>query len=333
VIDPGSGRVLRSLPAGTPAPDWRSLYRVAAGALQVLDPLTGGLRATHPVPAWATDVHASADGRWLVLSGSGDRFQVQDTAWMSAPLPVALSGRFSFDGISADGRRLYLLERLGGDDYRVRMYDLGARALDPSVIVDKTDLSDHMTGVALNGFTTSDGTMRLTLYEHGESGAFVHALALDPDARFAFCVDLPGPAQGWAFVQAPNGQVFYAVNASAGLVLQLTSQENSPPAVRRGAVQAANGLTTAAMAPDGGTLYVGSGSGVVAVDARTMRTMKTRTHVLTGLAVTGVGVAPDGRAVYAAVDGTRMVRLDPRTLATAGDVQLGAPVGAILHLS
>src|SRR5690348_12199380 len=87
VIDPGSGRVLRSLPPATPAPDWRSLYRVAAGALQVLDPLTGGLRATHPVPAWATDVHTSANGRWLVLSGSGDRFQVQDAGWTSAPVP------------------------------------------------------------------------------------------------------------------------------------------------------------------------------------------------------------------------------------------------------
>src|SRR5436309_9287361 len=101
VVDTLTGSVARVLPAGTPSPDWRSLYRVSAAALDVLDPLTGRTVANHPAPVWARAVRTSADGRWLVLApdGPGGHFQVQDAAWTAAPVDVALTGAFTFDAI------------------------------------------------------------------------------------------------------------------------------------------------------------------------------------------------------------------------------------------
>ena len=112
LIDSATGGVRGSMPVATPAPGWRSLYRVSAGTLAVLDPETGRTVASHAVPGWAQAVRTSSDGRWLVLTGSGQegRFQVQDAAFAAAPIAVALRGAFTFDGISNDGQRLYLLE-------------------------------------------------------------------------------------------------------------------------------------------------------------------------------------------------------------------------------
>src|SRR5262245_36184308 len=110
VVDAGAGRVVRTLPGGLPAPDWRRLYRLAAGTLQAVDPATGAVAASHPAPDWAQAVAASANGRWLVLSGPGSRFRLQDAAFQAPTPDVALPGRFTFDGVSGDGRRLYLLE-------------------------------------------------------------------------------------------------------------------------------------------------------------------------------------------------------------------------------
>ncbi len=235
VIEPISGRVVRTLPAGTPSPDWRRLYRLSAGALEVLDPLTGSLASTHPAPGWAQAVWTSANGRWLVFSqsGAGDRFQVQDAGWSAAPVSVDLHGSFTFDGISGDGQRLFLLERQDADHYQVRMYDVPGHALAPYVIVDKTDPSEPMSGRAVAGYATGDGEMQLTLYQRAKDHAFVHALPIGEAIQVAYCVDLPGPSEGWAFAPAPDGRRFYAVNVSAGRVVELTARNDGPPDLRQ----------------------------------------------------------------------------------------------------
>jgi hypothetical protein len=330
VVDWASRQVARTLPAGTPSPDWRALYRLSRGALDVLDPRDGRLRASHPAPDWAQAVHTSADGRWLVLSPTdpGDRFRVQDAAWAAAPVDVALPGGFTFDGISADGRRLYLLERLGPTHYQIRMYDLRRGALAPYVIADKTEIGKPMTGTAVAGFTTRSAAMQLTLYQRDDGGsAFVHTLPIGQEAQWAFCVDLPGPATGWGFAAAPDGVRFYAVNAAAGLVVELTAPPDQPPSPRQGQIAAQTGRPALAVSPDGRTLYVGSDAGVAAVDTRTLTV---RASGLAGQRVTAMGAAPDG-GVYAVTGATRLVRLDPRSLAVDDQVTLRGPLGAILH--
>jgi len=328
VIDARTGDVARTLPAGTPSPDWRRLYRVAGGALEVIDPATGLRVETHPAPDWARVVRTSPGGHWLVLAAAGpaDRFQVQDAAWAAPPVAVALPGSFTFDGISEDGQRLYLLERLGGDRYHVRRYDLGRGALSPSVIVDKTDASADMSGTGLASFATRSGLTQLTLYQRspGEGPAFLHVLPIgQPEAVWAFCVDLPGPSTGWAFAAAPDGQRFYAVNPADGRVVELNQRDPlGPPDVRQRRVEAGGaGEPALAVSPDGRTLYAGTGSGVMALDAGTL---SPRATGLAGQAVTAVAVAPDGGAVYAA-SGSRLLRLDPRSLALAGAVTPRGP--------
>jgi hypothetical protein len=230
VIDASTGEVVRTMPAGTPSPDWRWLYRISGGAVDVLDAEAGLQVAAHPAPSWAQVVRTSADGRLLVFARSGpwDRFQVQNAAWTSGPVDVALQGSFTFDGISADGRRLYLLEWLGADRYHVRMYDLVRGALAPYVIVDKLNISEDMSGTALASFATRTGEMQLTLYQRapGRGGAFVHALPIGQPMQWAFCVDLPGPSIGWAFAAAPDGRRFYAANPADGRVVELNGQRH-----------------------------------------------------------------------------------------------------------
>lgn len=331
VVDSGSGQVVRTLPVGDPSPDWRWLYRLSGGGLEVIDPLTGGVAATHPAPEWARVLHSSSSGRWLVFSAAGpaDRFQVQDAAWAGPPIDVSLHGSFTFDGISGDGHRLYLLERLGGDRYHVRMYDLGAGSLAPYVIVDKTDLKQVMSGSSLASYTTRSGMMQLTLYQRDADGhAFVHALPIGRAMQFAFCADLPGPPDGWGFVAAPDGQRFYAVNPAGGQVVELNGQDMGPPAVRQRQVGTGTGEPALAMSPDGATIYVGTGSGVLAVDAGTLAV---RTTGLAGQRVRALASAPDGTGVYAVTGASHLLRLDPRSLGVAGDVTLGGPLGAILR--
>jgi PQQ-like domain len=337
VVDTADGQVARTLPAGTPSPDWRVLYRLRPGALDVLDPLTGAIAASHPAPGWAGAVRTSAGGHWLVLAGAGpgDRFQVLDAGFTAPPVDIALDGTFTFDGISEDGQRLYLLEWAGVEHYQVRMYDVGLGRLSPNVISDKTEIGQPMTGVALAGFTTRDGSMQLTLYQRSATGqAFVHALPVGHEFPVAFCVDLPGPADGWSFAAAPSGQTFWAVNAGAGIVARLTALPDQPPDLRVsriGALPEAAGAGGAALAvaPDSATLYVGTSSRVVAVDART-GTVRLRGPA--GQPVSALAVAPDGGSVYAVSGATSLVRLDPRTLAPTGSrVTLRASLGAIVH--
>src|SRR5204862_6251152 len=77
-IDAGTGRLARTLPAAVPSPDWRWLYRLSAGAVEVVDPVTARVAASHAAPAWAQSIAVSANGRWLVLGEPGTaRFAVQ----------------------------------------------------------------------------------------------------------------------------------------------------------------------------------------------------------------------------------------------------------------
>ncbi len=332
VVDSASGQVVRTLPAGEPSPDWRWLYRLTRGALDVIDPLTGRVGATHPAPDWAQVVHSSANGRWLVLSAAGPagRFQVQDAAWAGRPIDVSLHGSFTFDGISGDGQRLYVLERLGGDRYHVRMHDVRAGSLAPYVIVDKTDLAQVMSGTALASFTTRSGMMQLTLYQRDAGGhAFVHALPIGQAMQFAFCADLPGPPDGWGFVAAPDGQRFYAVNPAGGRLVELYGDNVGPPGMRQRQIAVSGpGEPAVATSPDGATIYVGTGSGILAVDTGTLTV---RVTGLAGQRVRALAAAPGGTGVYAVTGASHLLRLDPHSLGVAGDVTLTGPLGAILR--
>ena len=146
-----------------------------------------------------------ANARRVVLASSiyddasRSTFVVLDTKTLRPVRTVVLRGSFAFDAVSSNGRRLYLLQFPGGVQggvrYVVRSVDLRTGKLEPGAIVDKTEPSERMSGIALARAWSRDGAWAYTLYNGGTSHAFVHAL--NTRTRVARCIDLPwaGEAQ------------------------------------------------------------------------------------------------------------------------------------------
>jgi hypothetical protein len=159
------------------------------------------LQGTHVVASVAQDASTtglSADGSTLVLDTPRRRFPrhatrllVLDTARLHLVRTLRLHGDFALDGVSPDGRRVYLIQYRSGDprDYAVRAYDVAHHRLLRRPIVDARNPDEKMTGFPITRATSADGRWAYTLYAGGEE-QFVHAL--DTARGRAFCVDLEG---------------------------------------------------------------------------------------------------------------------------------------------
>jgi hypothetical protein len=108
------------------------------------------------------------------------RFRTLQTVW--------LKGSFSFDALSPDARRFYLIEHLDANEdpthYRVRMYDLQAGRLSPRVISDKTNWDTDMQGMPISRL--SHAGWAYTLYGGPGPRPFIHAL--DTRRGAAVCI-------------------------------------------------------------------------------------------------------------------------------------------------
>jgi hypothetical protein len=142
----------------------------------------------------------SRDGRTLVLASlsgpftSPSRFLVVDPRRLKILRTIALKGSFSFDALSPDGSRLYLIQyTLGASNdlshYIVRGYDLRTNRLMPGKIADRSEHEETMAGYALTRTTSADGRWVYTLYQKPAGEPFVHAL--DTIRAAAYCIDLP----------------------------------------------------------------------------------------------------------------------------------------------
>jgi hypothetical protein len=332
----------RALPAGQPAVGWRSLYTAtpsgAATTLARIDVASGRTLGSLRVPGrWtlpttviggAPDA-ATADGRTIVLARAGaraTRFALVDASLRRPPRTITLAGRFAFDAIAPDARRLFLIEPRAGGHYVVRNYDLVRDELMPGAVIDKLEGEWQMQGQPVARAVPAAGPWVYTLYRKDE-GPFVHALNTE---GYALCIDLPraarsGPAVAgeWGLTLAPSGQTLYAANPALGLVVEIGVGDN--PGIRRtariprGAIGAAPRL---AVAPDGATLYVPTAGGVVAVDTATLMA---RRPLLRGRRVSAV--IASGRRLYAQ-DGA-VVTLDPASGAVLRRTPTSAPPAAL----
>ena len=142
----------------------------------------------------------SYDGRTLVLAsaagpyGSPSRFIVVDTRLMRVVRRITLRGSFSFDALSPDASRLYLIQYAYGrqgdlSDYIVRGYDLRANRLLPGRIADRTQKHWSMHGSPVTRTYGAGGRWVYTLYESPGDYPFVHAL--DTVRGKAHCIKLP----------------------------------------------------------------------------------------------------------------------------------------------
>jgi hypothetical protein len=310
----------RTLPAGQPGAGWRSLYTAtasgAATTVARIDVASGRTLGSLRLPGrWtlpatviggAPDA-ATPDGRTIVLSRAGareTRFALVDASLRRAPRTITLAGRFAFDAIASDARRMFLIEPRPGGHYVVRNYDLVRDELMPGAVIDKLEGEWQMDGQPVARAVPASGPWVYTLYRKDE-GPFVHALNTE---GFALCLDLPaaarsGPAAAseWGLTLAPGNDTLYAANPALGLVVEIGLGDN--PGIRRtariptGAIGAAPRL---AVAPDGRTLYVPTSGGLVAVDAATLKVRRTllRGHRVSAVIASGPRLyAQDGAVV------------------------------------
>jgi hypothetical protein len=171
------------------------------------------LRGAYYLPAVATDGSAggiSANGL-LVLTTlprryppKWTRFAILDTRlFLSHPhrdansprhavTRLSLRGAYSFDAISPDGSRIYLIHNVfEGREvgrYEVRALDTASGRLLPAPIVDPEEPDERMQGAPVTRLASPDGRWAYTLYT-GPKETFIHAL--DTVRGRAVCVDLP----------------------------------------------------------------------------------------------------------------------------------------------
>ena len=164
----------------------------------------GAVRASTLLPgAWGVPAVTSTgrgglsiDGRLLVLAQTGiaspSRFLVVETGSLTPLNSITLKGHYSFDALSPDGSRLYLIQHMSLDDYShyiVRAYDLDENRLLPGRIADKTQRGWVMEGFALTRATSQGGRWVYTLYMNPGGYPFIHAL--DTVHGVAHCIGLP----------------------------------------------------------------------------------------------------------------------------------------------
>lgn len=333
VIDTRSQSVERTMPMGTLSTDLHHLYSVSGTQIKDIDPQTGATLHSLEMPRsyWLPAASMSGasgglsqDGRWLALQSwdpvgsslpSSSHFLVVSTSFAKPPIRVDLEGWFDFDAVSNDGQRLYLIEYLYRGIYRVRVYDIAKQLLDPTVVVDKSNPNESMTGVRVMGLPSRDGQWLYSFYVREKDGPFIHALNLA--APFAFCIDLPGSgysanvdALGWSLALA--GDDLYAANPALGVVDRFRINNGAPELTKSARIDsgtAAAGLIqsveakelggVSVLSADGSTLVTASASSMSFVDTSTLHVRK---QVPSDARVLGLGLTPDGHILYAVRD-------------------------------
>lgn len=136
------------------------------------------------------------DGRSLVLASpdtvdGNSRFAVLSTRDLGLRRMITLRGSWSFDALSPDGRKLYLVEYAssGRPTYRVRAYDLLRGTLLREAVIDPRRGGRAMTGLPVTRAFDPGGVWAYTLYQKPGGFPFVHAL--DTVRGKALCIELP----------------------------------------------------------------------------------------------------------------------------------------------
>jgi hypothetical protein len=143
----------------------------------------------------------SEDGKSLVLADTNrnqtyprtsSSFAVVNTTTLLPGRKIELKGDFTFDALSPDTSRLYLVQHVDANDlsrYVVRAYDLRGGRLLPGRIADHAQKSWIMKGYPVARATGAGGRWVYTLYQNPGGFPFVHAL--DTVRGVAHCIGLP----------------------------------------------------------------------------------------------------------------------------------------------
>ena len=140
----------------------------------------------------------SHDDRTLVLASNNSpytrlsKFLIVDLRRPKQTRTIELRGSFSFDALSPDASRMYVIQYASPGDvshYIVRAYDLRTNRLLPGKIADRAEHEESMAGSPMTRTTSADGRWVYTLYQKPSGESFIHAL--DTVGATASCIDLP----------------------------------------------------------------------------------------------------------------------------------------------
>ena len=357
VRDSGTGKLLRVLPAGSPARDWSRFYTVtqAAGSAELvaLDPATGNTVSRMQIPVGYTlpnpgfqgsSIGLSPNDRWIALQGPksyangkpSTSFLIARSSLAEVSKVVSVPGDMTFDALSNDGRNLYLIESMAADGrYQVRLYDMGRQSLAVQPVADKREPTEPMNGVRGDSVSAPSANYVFTVYARNE-GPFIHALPLDQP--LAWCIDLPTtrPASWdeqfrWSLTLSSDDSKLYAVNGATGMIAEMTSA-TLPKVSRTGRLPVnsntsrigfqtatASGLAIGgvALSGDNRVLFALAPSGILAIDAATL---KLRAHYLDDQEIASIRMSSDGKWLFAADAAGKLLRINPQTGAVAGQV-------------
>ena len=367
VID-ANGKLVVDLGPVIGGPGWTVAFAsdfdgAGNSSLRVIDARNGKTTRTvqlsgrwSPVAGYGVQGGASGlspSGRWLVLTDTRpDRtaFQIVDTTGVVRPKRIDIPGRYSFDAVSDSGESLYLVERLQGTQYRVRVADVPSGSLVPGSIIDvKQVTTADQNGVMNGSYTTAaagpNGDWYFSVYQHPTKGPYIHAL--NTSARIAECIlDLPTFGNAGSIEMAKQSfwslalgkqqltSRLYAVNGALGQlalvdpyeikVKQLATFKVPPPSSKPAAFTPQSG---AAVSPDGYRLYVLGETGIFLIDTTDL---SLRASFAQGSAFRGLAVSPDNATLYAlAADGGSVAVLDARTGRPATTVKLASAADSI----
>jgi WD40 repeat protein len=207
-----------------------------------------------------------------------------------------LHGEFEVDGLSPNGRKVYLVHwRRNG--YDLQHLDLATHRL-AATRLDEPD--EKMSGTAVNAVATRDGRRLFTLYSKPNGHSFVHAL--DLGTSLAHCIDLA--LKGDFFVLgatvlslSPDEATLYLTNPYLGQVTSVDLETLEVTRVVRFRGLSPHNLNmivgpSAASTPNGRMLAFTGQKSVWLYDTAfgvVRRAASFRSSV------TGVGFQPDGR--------------------------------------
>jgi hypothetical protein len=359
------GDLIGTFGRAIPSPDGSVIYTIEGSTLKWTDAKTGrGItQITLPGEYTFADEHGPAptgfspNGRWLVLVGAAaakSSFAIVDTALVKLAAVAEVPGPFAYDAISDEGNSLYLIERITpraaqalvavnpAYAYRVRVYDVPARKMSETLVVDvklaaetsgdnaETRIDGIMNGIYQSSVPSRDGQWNFSFYYNPNRGPFIHVLHLN--SRSAFCIlDLPivpggfDKRLGWSLALTSSGRTLYAVNGPLGLVsaidgVTLKVGRTATVAGLPSPTATIDSASSATLSQDARRLYFTAARGVALVDTRDF---SLRGHFLGDRVVTSISLSQDSRRLYAlSTDGTLWV-LDATTGRQLG--QLATP--------
>jgi hypothetical protein len=146
-----------------------------------------------------------------------------------------------------------------------------------------------------------DGSFLYSVYIRQDKSAFIHDLWLD-NSGVAYCIELPGSGP-WSLALSADGTHLYAANGAAGIVADVTTNGNAPPAIARvshiGGGRGGERGGGAVLSPDGKTLVIAGSTGLVWVDTASLHA---HDRQLGAWRVSSVALSSDGTTLYAVND-------------------------------